>query len=141
MARTEQGLRRPDAKRRIPVVDVDVHPAAPSFADVAGDLPASWGPEHWERFSAGPPIYAMPTRAGDVCIRASSASNSLLSVSSLTRLARDNTSKRSIDMMTAFGASCFVITTVPPRVTLSRTRAKSFFASVAVKRDASSGGR
>src|SRR5262249_53054560 len=80
----------------------------------------------------------MPPRAFGVCMRANIASNSALSESRALDAPRCSALNSSTDRMTAFGASCFVMTTVPPRRTVSRTRPNCVFASVAVTDDAAS---
>src|SRR5439155_11820084 len=79
----------------------------------------------------------MPARALGVCIRASSASNSPLSVSSLLSAARARALNSSRETRTAFGASCLVMTTTRPRMTISRSRPNSFLATVDVTEAAS----
>ena len=63
---------------------------------------------------------------------ASIASNWLSSVSMARSGARVSAVNSSIDRSTAFGASCLVISTTPPRMACSSTRPNSFFAAVAV---------
>jgi predicted TIM-barrel fold metal-dependent hydrolase len=43
------------------IVDVDVHPAAPSYNDVRRHLPPTWRQVDWERFQGSQPIYASPS--------------------------------------------------------------------------------
>src|SRR3989475_782747 len=65
-------------------------------------------------------------------MRASIASKSALRASSVRSVGLVSALKSSTEMRIAFGASCLVMTTAPPRSTISSTRPNRFLASVAV---------
>jgi hypothetical protein len=71
-------------------------------------------------------------------MRASIASKSALSLSSVRSVAPASALNSSMESMIAFGVSCLVMITAPPRRTMSRTRPNCFLASVAVNDDAGS---
>ena len=75
---------------------------------------------------------SIASTAPRVCMASSIASNSAVSDSSSFGEDLERARKSSIERRTAFGRSCFVMTTGRPRSTISRARANSFFASVAV---------
>src|SRR5438445_2516539 len=71
-------------------------------------------------------------RAPGRCMRMRRESNSALKVSILDSGALARTVYLSMEIRTALGASCFVITTTPPCMAFSSRRPNLFFASVAV---------
>src|SRR5207249_9446143 len=70
-------------------------------------------------------------RAPGRCMRMRSESNSALKLLILDSGALDKAVYSSIEIRTALGASCFVITTTPPCMAFSSRCPKEFFASVA----------
>src|SRR6266704_5143579 len=71
-------------------------------------------------------------RAPGRCMRMRRESNSALKVLILDSGALARTVYLSMEIRTALGASCFVITTTPPCMAFSSRRPNLFFASVAV---------
>jgi len=71
-------------------------------------------------------------RAPGRCMRMRRESNSALKVLILDSGALARAVYSSMEIRTALGASCFVITTTPPCMALSSRRPNLFFASVAV---------
>src|SRR5207253_1268864 len=78
------------------------------------------------------PLAFMPFRAPGRCMRMRRESNSALKVLILDSGALARAVYSSMEIRTALGASCFVITTTPPCMALSSRRPNLFFASVAV---------